>query len=154
MGSRRQASAGQKLDGGRAAVATTSSFLSSISSSTLLYSVGTMSFAALRASARRVNVVASSARGSRAALRNPAFRKYSTEVPPNTPAPKSSNTLLIGGIAAAAIGGAAFWVYTSNSSSAKEAGTSIRSGVQAAKAAANYVPTKEDYQKVRRQTCC
>ncbi|RPD57600.1 cytochrome c peroxidase [Lentinus tigrinus ALCF2SS1-7] len=107
-----------------------------------------MSFAALRASARRVNVVASSARGSRVALRNSAFRKYSTEVPPSGPAPKGSNKLLIGGIAAAAVGGAAFWVYASNSSSAKEAGTALKSGAQAAKVAANYVPTKEDYQKV------
>ncbi|RDX47895.1 heme peroxidase [Lentinus brumalis] len=106
-----------------------------------------MSFAALRASARRVNVVAPSARVSRGALRNPAFRKYSTEAPQGS-APKSNNKLLIGGVAAAAIGGVAFWVYTSNSSSAREAGTALKSGAQAAKVATNFVPTKEEYQKV------
>ncbi len=111
-----------------------------------------MSFAALRASARRVNVVAPSARVSRGALRNPAFRKYSTEAP-QASAPKSNNKLLIGGVAVAAIGGVAFWVYTSNSSSAREAGTALKSGAQAAKVATNFVPSKEDYQKVRNPVC-
>ena len=102
-----------------------------------------MSFAALRASARRVNVAASAGRLPRTALRNPAFRKYSTEAPK-----KSSNAALIGAVGVAALGGAAFWVYASSSDSAKEAGTAFKSGAQAAKVAANFVPTKEDYQKV------
>ena len=106
-----------------------------------------MSFAALRASARRVNVAAPVARAQRVALRKPAFRKYSTEGPAS-PTPKSSNTALLGALGVAAIGGVAFWVYTSNSDSAREAGTALKSGAQAAKAAANFVPTKEDYQKV------
>ncbi|KAI0745964.1 cytochrome c peroxidase [Earliella scabrosa] len=106
-----------------------------------------MSFAALRASARRVNVAAPVARAQRVALRKPAFRKYSTEGPAS-PTPKSSNTALLGALGVAAVGGVAFWVYTSNSDSAREAGTALKSGAQAAKAAANFVPTKEDYQKV------
>ncbi|OJT07412.1 Cytochrome c peroxidase, mitochondrial [Trametes pubescens] len=105
-----------------------------------------MSFAALRASARRAGAAAPAARASRTALRNPAFRKFSTEVPP-TPK-KSSNAALLGALGAAAIGGVGFWVYTSSSDSAREAGTAVKSGVQAAKVAANYVPTQEDYQKV------
>lgn len=101
-----------------------------------------MSFAALRASARRANLVAPAARLQRNAVRNPAFRKYSTEAPK-----KSSNAALLGALGAAALGGAAFWVYSSSSASAKEAGTALKSGAQAAKVAANFVPTKEDYQK-------
>ena len=103
-----------------------------------------MSFSALRASARRVNVAASAGRLPRSALRYPAFRKYSTEAPKS-----SSNTALFGALGVAALGGAAFWAYSS-SDSAKEAGTALKSGAQAAKVAANFVPTKEDYQKVRR----
>ncbi|KAI0744161.1 cytochrome c peroxidase [Daedaleopsis nitida] len=106
-----------------------------------------MSFAALRASSRRVNVATRAVRAPRVAVRNPAFRKYSTEGP-SGPAPKSTNTLLIGAAGAAALGGVAFWLFTSNSDSAREAGTALKSGAQAAKAAANFVPSKEDYQKV------
>lgn len=47
------------------------------------------------------------------------------------------------------IGGVAFYVYTSSSDTAKEAGSAARSGAQAVKVAANFVPTKADYQKVR-----
>lgn len=107
-----------------------------------------MSFAALRASARRAGAAAPAARASRTVLRNPAFRKFSTEVPP-TPK-KSSNAALLGALGAAAVGGVGFWIYTSSSDSAREAGTAVKSGVQAAKVAANYVPTQEDYQKVGR----
>ncbi|KAI0630420.1 cytochrome c peroxidase [Trametes polyzona] len=105
-----------------------------------------MSFAALRASTRRVAAAAPAARASRTAFRNPAFRKYSTETP--QPPKKSSNAALLGALGVAAIGGVGFWVYASNSDSAREAGTAVRSGVQAAKVATNFVPTKEDYQKV------
>ncbi|KAH9858506.1 cytochrome c peroxidase [Lenzites betulinus] len=105
-----------------------------------------MSFAALRASARRVGGAAPAARASRTALRNPAFRKFSTEVP--QPPKKSSNAALLGALGVAAVGGVGFWIYASNSDSAREAGTAVKSGVQAAKVAANFVPTQEDYQKV------
>lgn len=74
-------------------------------------------------------------------------RKFSTEAPP--PPPKgSSNSLLYTGIGAAAVGGLA-WYFYSASDSAKETGTSIKSGIQSVKAAANFVPTQADYQKVR-----
>lgn len=119
----------------------------------LLYFVSTdMSLAALRASTRRIKVAVPAARASpRSGLRNQAFRRYSTE--PSSPAPKGSNTALFGAIGIAAVGGVAFWVYTSNSDSAREAGTALKSGAQAAKAAANFTPTKEDYQKVRVLFC-
>lgn len=111
-----------------------------------------MSFAALRASARRAGAAAPAARASRTALRNPAFRKFSTEVPPTPTPKKSSNAALLGALGAAAVGGVGFWIYTSSSDSAREAGTAVKSGVQAAKVAANYVPTQEDYQKVGRRS--
>ncbi len=79
------------------------------------------------------------------AFRNPAFRRYSSEA-----APKQSNTALFAGLAAlTAAGGIGYYVYASESNTAKEAGTAIKSGVQSAKAATKLVPTKEDYQKVR-----
>ena len=102
-----------------------------------------MSLAALRASTRRINLAAPAGRLPRTAARNPVFRKYSTEPPK-----KSSNAALFGALGAATVGGIAFWVYASNSDSAKEAGSAVRSGVQSAKAATNFTPTKEDYQKV------
>ncbi|THH28380.1 hypothetical protein EUX98_g5799 [Antrodiella citrinella] len=101
-----------------------------------------MSFAALRTSLRRTAPAA--ARAVRPAARQ-SLRRFTTETP--TPK-KSSNTLLYGGLGAAAIGGVAFYIYTSSSDTAKEASSAVRSGAQAAKAAANFVPTKADYQKV------
>jgi cytochrome c peroxidase len=68
-----------------------------------------------------------------------SFRNFSTEVPP--PPEASSNTFLYTGIGAAALGGAAWYFYT-NSDSAQES-------VQSTKVAANFVPSKGDYQKVR-----
>ncbi|KIP06974.1 class I heme peroxidase [Phlebiopsis gigantea 11061_1 CR5-6] len=107
-----------------------------------------MSFAALRVSLRKAAVPAPSRAARAARFRAPAVRKYSTETPPPPPPPKSSNTTLYAGLGAAALGGVAFWVYTSSSDSAKVAGTAVKSGAQAAKVAANLVPTKEDYIKV------
>lgn len=100
-----------------------------------------MSFAAFRASLRKTPF--SPARAARV-VRTPsgAFRRYSTEVP------KKSNTALFAGLGAAAIGGIAIYVYVSDSNSAKEAGTAVKSGVQVAKSAAHFTPTKDDYQKV------
>ena len=77
------------------------------------------------------------------AFRNPGFRKYSTEAPKS-----SSNTLLWVGLGAAAVGGVAWYIY-SFEDVAKGAETALKSGVQSGKVAANFVPTKEDYQKVR-----
>ncbi|TCD68259.1 heme peroxidase [Steccherinum ochraceum] len=103
-----------------------------------------MSLAALRNTLRR-SALNTSARAARPVFRQGAVRRLTTETP--TPK-KSNNNLLYGGIGAAVIGGVAFYVYTSNSDTAKEAGTAVRSGAQVAKVAANFVPTKEDYQKV------
>ncbi|OSX65959.1 hypothetical protein POSPLADRAFT_1043507 [Postia placenta MAD-698-R-SB12] len=100
-----------------------------------------MSFAAFRASLRKAPF--SPPRAARV-VRTPsgAFRRYSTEVP------KKSNTALFAGLGAAAVGGIAIYVYASDSNSAKEAGTAVKSGVQVAKSAAHFTPTKDDYQKV------
>ena len=114
-----------------------------------------MSLAALRSSFRNrtpfptaaLRTQSASANG-RGILRNSAqFRRrfFSTEPPVE---PKKSNTALFAGLGLAAVGGIAFYVYTSQSDTAREAGTALKSGAQAAKVAANFVPTKDDYQKV------
>ncbi|ETW81091.1 heme peroxidase 3 [Heterobasidion irregulare TC 32-1] len=91
-----------------------------------------------RASARRAAF--SSARVPKGPLRS-AYRKYSTE--PEAP---KSKTGLYAGIGALAVGGGlALYFY---SSSPDTLATSAKSGAQAVKVAANFVPTKEDYQKV------
>jgi cytochrome c peroxidase len=77
------------------------------------------------------------------AYRGSGFRKYSTEAPKS-----SSNTLLWAGLGVAAAGGVAWYIYSSEDA-VKVAETGLKSGVQSAKAAVNFVPTKEDYQKVR-----
>jgi cytochrome c peroxidase len=77
-----------------------------------------------------------------------SFRAYATESTTPPPPPKSSNTGLFVGVGLLAAGGAAYWFYASDSDSSKQAGTAIKSGVQVAKAATNFVPTKADYQKV------
>lgn len=101
-----------------------------------------MSFSVLRAPVRRAVL---SAPIPKAQLRT-SFRKFSTPPPP----PKAkSNTALFAGLGAAAVGGIAFYLYSSDSATAKEAGTLAKSGAQIAKAKANFTPTQEDYQKVR-----
>jgi len=90
-----------------------------------------------RASARRAPLT--SARIPKASFRS-SFRKYSTEAPP----PKSSNTALYATIGLALAGGAGYYVYSSSDT----AGTSVKSGAQAAKSALKFTPTKADYQKV------
>jgi len=78
------------------------------------------------------------------AFRTSRFRKYSTETPKS-----SSSGLLWAGVGAAAVGGVAWYFYSSDDA-AKGAETALKSGVQSAKVAVNFVPTKADYQKV----CC
>ena len=80
------------------------------------------------------------------AFRTSGFRKYSTETPKS-----SSNTLLWASVGAAAVGGIAWYLYSSDDA-VKGAETALKSGVQSAKVAANFVPTKDDYQKVRCHT--
>jgi len=76
------------------------------------------------------------------ASRGSGFRKYSTETPKS-----SSNTLLWAGLGTAAIGGVAWYLYSSDDA-VKSAETALKSGAQSAKVAVNFVPTKADYQKV------
>lgn len=77
-------------------------------------------------------------------IRVPA-RKFST--PTSTPSSKSNTTLYIGLGVGAALAGGTLYIYSSSSDTAKEAGAAMKSAVQAAKAA-NFKPSKEDYQKV------
>ncbi len=68
-----------------------------------------------------------------------------TSVPP----PKSgSNSTLYGIIGITALAGAGYWVYTSQDDASRGARSTLKEGTQIAKSLANYVPTKEDYQKV------
>lgn len=77
-------------------------------------------------------------------FRSTGFRKYSTEAPKS-----SSSALLWAGLGTVAIGGVVAWYFYSSEDAIKSAKTTLKSGVQAGKVAANFVPTKEDYQKVR-----
>jgi cytochrome c peroxidase len=72
-------------------------------------------------------------------------RKFST--PTGTPPPKSNTNLYIGLGLGAALAGGALYIYSSSSATAKEAGSAAKSAVQVAKAASNFTPSKEDYQK-------
>lgn len=109
-----------------------------------------MSFvAALRVSTRRAAFNA--APRARATPVRSAFRKYSTTPPP--PEAKSSNTMLFVGVGLAALTGAGYYVYASSSDSAREASTALKSAAQAGKAITKFVPSKDDYQKVRHLTC-
>lgn len=99
-----------------------------------------MSFALLRAPLRKV-AFSGTTPVLRAQFRT-SFRKFSTSTPP---APKKSNIGLFLGFAAAVGAGSAYYYY---SASGQEAGTAIKSGVQATKAKVKFVPTQEDYQKV------
>ena len=80
----------------------------------------------------------------RTTFRTTFHRKYSEQTTPPPPAPeaKSSNTALYFSLGAAAVGAAGYYFYSTNAENA------VKSGVQAAKVKANFVPTKEDYQKV------
>ncbi|KAG6865480.1 hypothetical protein C0991_002192 [Blastosporella zonata] len=97
-----------------------------------------MSFALLRNPVRRAAVA-----GIRATPRanfRASFRHNSTAAP--KPAPKSNIGLFLGlGAAVAAAGG--YFIYTN-----QDVATAVKSEAQAAKVKANFVPTKEDYQKV------
>ena len=113
-----------------------------------------MSFAAVRLALRRPAAprLAYAAPRARAVPRNPAFRRYNSSQstpPPPASEPKTSSNLPIFAAIAIAVGAGGFYYY-STTDSGKEAGTAIKSGVQAGKVAANFVPTKEDYIKVRR----
>ena len=94
-------------------------------------------FNAFRASARRTAFSA-----PRAPFRT-SFRKFSTPPPE---AKKSNSTIwLIAGLGAvSALGGGAYLI----SATSGDANTAAKSAAQLAKVKANFVPTKDDYQKV------
>ncbi|THU96780.1 heme peroxidase [Dendrothele bispora CBS 962.96] len=70
--------------------------------------------------------------------------RYSTESTSGTPPPpppKSNTALFVGLGAVVAAGGVAYYAFSDD-------GTAVKSGLQAAKVKANFVPSKDDYQKV------
>lgn len=81
-------------------------------------------------------------------LRRTAARPFNYTTSSSPPPPKSSNRALFIGVGVAVAAGAAAWVFTSSSPNAREAATAVKGKAQTAKAKANYVPSKEDYQKV------
>jgi cytochrome c peroxidase len=108
----------------------------------------------LRVSVRRAPFAVPSARAQLRA----SVRAFSTPPPPPpgpTPTPpppaQKSNTTLYASLGLAALG-VAFYAYNSQSASAKEAGSALKSGAQIAKTKAGVAPTKEDYQKVWQPT--
>jgi cytochrome c peroxidase len=107
-----------------------------------------MSFSALRLTSRRAFAAARAApaRATATPFRNTAFRGYSTA--PEAGKSSGGSSALWWGLGIATLAGAGGYVYYSDSDVAKEAGTAAKSGAQIAKAAVNFVPTKEDYQKV------
>ncbi|KAH6897525.1 cytochrome c peroxidase [Coprinopsis sp. MPI-PUGE-AT-0042] len=102
-----------------------------------------MSFNALRASLRTANPVVRRAVG-KAAPRTVAFRAlpkarhYSTGPEQGS----KSNTGLFAGLGALGAAGVAYYFFSGETENA------VKSGIQQAKVAANFTPTKEDYQKV------
>ena len=114
-----------------------------------------MSFSVLRAASLRNatsvplrRAAAQAPNCNKLLFRNTFSRKYSTPPPP--PQAKSRTALTIGiGAALVGLGGLAYY-YLDDSVSGKEVGTAVKSGVQAAKVKANFVPSKEDYIKVNR----
>lgn len=107
-----------------------------------------MSFSVVRASLRNAaplrRTASQAPNCNKILLRNTFSRKYST--PPPSPPAKSGSGLYIG-IGAAVIGlGLGYYYF--DTVSGKEAGTAVKSGIQAAKVKVNFVPTKEDYIKV------
>ena len=81
-------------------------------------------------------------------FRNSFNRKYSTTPPPSPQAKPGPGPGLYVAVGAAVVGfGLA--VYYFDTITGKEAGTAVKSGIQAAKVKVNFVPKKEDYIKVR-----
>jgi len=108
-----------------------------------------MSLSALRAplrNARVANPLRRAAPLPKAQFRSTFARKYSTTPPPPAGEAAKSSTGLYLGLGGVAAAGIAYYFFATDSG--KETGTSVKSGVQSAKVAANFVPTKEDYIKV------
>lgn len=102
-----------------------------------------MSFNMIRAPMRRAVLSTSF---PKAQLRT-SIRRYSTS--PNPPPASKSNFGLYAALGVAAIGGVGFYLYSSNSDTAREAVSALKSGVQVGKAKTGFTPTIDDYQKVR-----
>jgi cytochrome c peroxidase len=81
---------------------------------------------------------------TRTVFRSNFNRTYST--PPPSKGDKSSSKGIYIGLGAVAAIGAAYYFYATTSG--REAATAVKSGLQAAKVKANFVPTKDDYIKV------
>ena len=107
-----------------------------------------MSFTAFRASLRTTaplrRTAAQAPNCNRLLFRNTFSRKYST--PPPAPEPKSGTGLYLS-LGALAVGAGLAYYYF-DTIVGKEAGTTVKSGIQAAKVKAKFVPAKEDYIKV------
>jgi cytochrome c peroxidase len=102
-------------------------------------------FAIRRASAQNMRAFVRQPTSMRIAIQRPAVRYNSSAIGPA----KSSKTGIIVGLAlAAAAGGGGYYVYTSQSDTARTVKTTVKEGAQVTKALTNYVPAKEDYQKV------
>ncbi|KAG8864645.1 heme peroxidase [Tulasnella sp. 330] len=100
-------------------------------------------FASLRAPLRRAAL--NTSRSLRAA--KPVSRTYAT----GSGASGNSNTALWVGLGLVGAGAGGYYMFSQDlsfSEAGKQAATAGKSGVQAAKAAAGFTPTKEDYQKV------
>jgi hypothetical protein len=93
----------------------------------------------------RRTAIAQAPNYNRALFRNTFNRKYSTPPPPQA---KSGAGLYVGVGAVVALG-LAYYFY--DTVSGKEAGTAVKSGIQAAKVKVNFVPSKEDYIKVNQR---
>lgn len=109
-----------------------------------------MSFSVFRVSLRNATVAplrrasAQAPNCNKILFRNTFSRKYST--PPPSPEAKSGYLRYITFGAAFIAAGLGYYYF--DIVSGKEAGTAIKSGIQAAKVKANFVPTKGDYIKV------
>lgn len=102
-----------------------------------------MSFIARRAATSALRTAARPSALPRA-TRSVRFNSSSSVPPPKA----SSNTGLYAALALAAIAGGGYWVYTSDSDTARELKTTAKEGAQVAKASTNFTPTQADYQKV------
>lgn len=123
-------------------------FITTLTTTLCATSSTKMSFSVVRASLRNAaplrRTASQAPNCNKILLRNTFSRKYST--PPPSPPAKSGSGLYIG-IGAAVIGlGLGYYYF--DTVSGKEAGTAVKSGIQAAKVKVNFVPTKEDYIKV------
>ena len=107
-----------------------------------------MSLAALRASARRTALPKSTSTVARARLtpRGPVARRFNSTQ--STPPPAKRSNIGLFAVLGLGAAGAGYYFY-SQSDAVKSAETAVKSGVQAAKVAANFVPTQADYVKVR-----